>query len=80
MLAAVVAILLVGFPAVGFLAGRWAALALPLAGWPLFYAGLNPGWWLDGTGDGWERAAVGLTFVGVTTTAVAVAARRALRA
>jgi hypothetical protein len=80
VLAVVVAILLVGFPAAGFLSGRRAALALPVAGWPLFYVGLNRGWWLDGTGDGWERAAAGLTFVGVSTTAIAVAAGRALRA
>lgn len=76
----VVAALMAGFPLVGFSTRRWSALLLPLAGWPLFYVGLDRGWWLDGTGDGWEQAALTFTAVGLGTTAPAVAAGRRLPA
>lgn len=72
MLEAAIVLLLVGFPLVGFVARSWAAVALPIVGWPLFYLGLNRGWWLDGTGDGWERIAVAFTCVGIATTVLAI--------
>lgn len=74
----VVATLLAGFPLVGLSTRRWSALLLPLAGWPFFYVGLDIGWWLDGTGDGWEQAALIFTAVGLCTTALAVAVGRRL--
>jgi hypothetical protein len=64
--------LLIVFPALGVWVRRWSVVALPLICWPLFYMGMNRGWWLDGTGDGWEFALVLLTGVGLITTALAV--------
>lgn len=78
MEAAVVALLVV-FPLLGALSRRWAAVAAALLGWPLFYAGLNQGWWGYGTGDGWQAIAAVLTLIGVGTTAVAVVVARAVR-
>ena len=72
--AAFVALLIV-FPLVGIAARRWLALVLPALGWPLFYVGLTQRWWGDGTGDGWQYAALLLTALGVFSTGLAVAAR-----
>jgi hypothetical protein len=71
--------LLILFPAAGVLARSWGALLLPALGWPLFYLGLNRGWWGNGTGDGWQYAAVLITAFGVVSTAISVAAARAMR-
>lgn len=79
MLDAAVYSLVIAFPLIGALARRWLAVALPLLGWPLFYVGLNGGWWFYGTGDGWQRIAVFLTLVGVVTTAFAVGVARNIR-
>jgi uncharacterized membrane protein len=68
--------LLIAFPLVGLLAGRWLVIVLPLVGWPLFYLGLNRNWWGHGTGDGWQYAAALLTVIGIVTTALAVALAR----
>lgn len=65
--------LLIAFPVVGILARSWVAASLPLISWPLYYLGLNEGWWGYGTGDGWQFVAVGLTVLGVASTAMAVA-------
>ncbi len=70
--------LLVGFPLLGVVARRWMAVLPPLIGWPLFYVGLDSGWWLNGTGDGWKQVAVAFTVVGVSTTALAIAIGRGL--
>jgi hypothetical protein len=75
--AAVVA-LLIAFPLIGVITRRWVALLLPAIGWPVFYAGLNRGWWGHGTGDGWEYAAVVLTSFGIVSTALAIGAARSL--
>jgi hypothetical protein len=75
MLAVAIA-LLVAFPLVGLLAARWLAGFLPRVGWPLYFLGLNQGWWGHGTGDGWQYAATSLTAVGVVTTVLAVAVGR----
>jgi hypothetical protein len=69
--------LLVAFPVVGAAFRRWAALALPVVGWPLFYVGLNEEWWGYGTGDGWPIVAAALTVVGTAATALGVWAGRA---
>lgn len=79
MLDATVYALLIAFPLVGLLTRRWLAIALPLIGWPIFYVGMNQGWWLYGTGDGWEAIARAITVIGVATTALAVAVARSLR-
>jgi hypothetical protein len=71
--------LLILFPAAGVVARSWWALLLPALGWPLFYLGLNRGWWGNGTGDGWQYAAVLVTAFGVVSTASSVAVARAMR-
>jgi ascorbate-specific PTS system EIIC-type component UlaA len=70
--------LLIAFPVVGILTRRWIAVVLPLIGWPIFYMGINRGWWLDGTGDGWQAALTFFTVIGVASTALAVVAARRL--
>jgi hypothetical protein len=76
---ALVVTLLIAFPVVGALARRWLVVALPLVAWPIFYLGLNKGWWLYGTGDGWQYAARFFTLFGVATTALAVGIARSLK-
>jgi hypothetical protein len=73
---AVVIAALVVFPLVGAVTRRWQAVLLPTVWWPLFYAGLNKGWWGDGTGDGWQWAAVAIGAFSFFTTAAAVALAR----
>jgi hypothetical protein len=70
--------LLVAFPLVGFVIPRWSAVGLPLVGWPLYFLGLNEGWWGYGTGDNWQYGAVLLTAIGIATTALMVALRRSI--
>jgi hypothetical protein len=75
-LEATVYILLIAFPLLGVLTRRWLTVALPALAWPIFYEGLNNGWWLDGTGDGWQTSRTSLTIIGVATTALAVLTAR----
>jgi len=71
--------LLIAFPLLGVLTRRWPVVVLPLVGWPIFYAGLNRGWWLYGTGDGWQSVRTYLTVIGVASTAFAVLVARSLK-
>ncbi|HXG75185.1 MAG TPA: hypothetical protein VNJ53_01310 [Gaiellaceae bacterium] len=71
--------LVVAFPTIGAATRRWIVVVLPLFGWPIYYLGMNRGWWLDGTGDGWESIARAMTVVGVVTTAAAVALARSVK-
>jgi hypothetical protein len=71
--------LLILFPLIGVAARSWSVVLLPVIGWPVFYAGLNQGWWGNGTGDAWEYAAFGVSVVGVVSTGLAVAVARASR-
>jgi len=73
---AIAVTLLIAFPVAGAILRRWTALTLPLVGWPLFYLGLDQGWWGYGLGDGWQDSAVALTLVGVVTTALLVGLAR----
>jgi hypothetical protein len=75
---AIVLGLLVVFPAVGIVTRRWLVVVLPLVVWPLFYEGVHRGWYLFGTGDGWQEARASLTVMGVATTALAVFVARSL--
>jgi hypothetical protein len=70
--------LLVVFPVLGILTRRWLVVVLPLVAWPLFYEGVRRGWYLYGTGDGWQEARAWLTLIGVATTALAVLVARSL--
>lgn len=72
-------VLLILFPLIGVALRSWIAVLLPTIAWPLFYAGLNQGWWGNGTGDGWQYAALVVTAVGILSTGLAVAAARARR-
>ena len=76
--AAVVALLIL-FPLIGVAARSWSAVSLPIIAWPLFFLGLNLGWWGNGTGDGWQYAALLVSAFGVVSTTLAVAAARARR-
>jgi hypothetical protein len=71
--------LLIAFPLLGVLTRRWLTVVLPAFAWPIFYEGLNSGWWFDGTGDGWQIIRTSLTIVGVVSTALAVLAARRLK-
>jgi hypothetical protein len=71
--------LLILFPLIGGVARSWFAVLLPTIAWPLFYLGLNQAWWGDGTGDGWQYAALLVSAVGVLSTGLAVIAARARR-
>jgi uncharacterized membrane protein len=78
MVEAAFVVLVFAFPLlVGAMRG-WPALLLPVIGWPLFYVGLDRGWWGRGTGDGWQYLAVLMTTIGVVTTALAVALSHAV--
>lgn len=79
MLEAAVFGLLVVFPLVAILTRRWLVVVLPLVGWPIFYLGLDRGWWLYGTGDGWQSARTYFTVIGVASTALAVLIGRSLK-
>jgi hypothetical protein len=73
---AVLVLLLIAFPLVGFATRRWLALVLPAIAWPTLYVGLDRGWWGTGTGDGWQYVALAATAAGVASTALAVAVAR----
>jgi hypothetical protein len=68
--------LLIAFPLVGVVTRRWITLLFPAFAWPIFYLGLQRGWWGHGVGDGWQYAAALLTGAGVFSTSVAIAAGR----
>jgi hypothetical protein len=78
MVEATFVVLVFAFPLLGGAMRRWLALLLPVIGWPLFYFGLDRGWWGHGTGDGWQYLAVLMTTIGVVTTALAVALSHAV--
>jgi hypothetical protein len=65
--------LLIAFPLAGLLIRKRWAIVLPFIGWPLYYVGLNRGWWgCCGTGDGWQALAILLAVLGAGTTALAI--------
>jgi hypothetical protein len=73
--------LFLGFPVVGFAFRRWATVLLPLAGWLLYYIGLDRGWWgCCGPGEGWRALAVTLSIAGAATTVLAAAIGRGVAA
>lgn len=64
---------------VGFLIGRWWAVAVPIGGLTLFYVGLGVGWWGYGLGEAWQVAMLVLMLVGVLGAVVGIAARTLMR-
>jgi hypothetical protein len=43
---------------VGFVTGRWLAVAVIAAVWPLLFLGTAIGLWGNGLGDGWQAVLV----------------------
>ena len=74
------AMAIVVFAAIGFLAGRVVALAVPLLIWSCFFTGLAADWWGSGLGDAWEYAFALTLGASVAACAAGVATRRALLA
>jgi hypothetical protein len=74
------AMAIVVFAAIGFLAGRVVALAVPLFIWGCFFTGLAAGWWGSGLGDAWEYALALTCGACVAACAAGVATRRTLLA
>lgn len=72
-------LLIVGCALLGFLTTRWWAVAAALSVIPVYYLGLDYGWWGAGTGDSWEYAMIFMTALGAAVTVAAVAAGRARR-
>lgn len=71
--------LLIGCPALGLLSRHWSTILVPLVGMPLYLIGKDEHWWgCCGTGDSWQIAAVVLTVVATTATALAVVLGRAI--
>jgi hypothetical protein len=64
------------FAPVGLLIGRWWAVGVPLIGWPLFFLGLNQGWWGSGLGETWGLALGLLMVFGAAGTVVGILLRK----
>lgn len=69
------ALLAVACLAIGALARSWAALSVVLAV-PMYFAGLEWGWWGYGTGDMWELAALMIFLAALVPMAAGVALGR----
>ena len=74
------AVAIVLFAAIGFLAGRAIALAVPFVIWICFFTGLAAGWWGSGLGDAWEYGFVLTVGASLAACAAGVATRRGLLA
>lgn len=72
-------VILAGSAVVGFGAGRWWTLLVPIAAVGAFYAGLNAGWWGNGVGDGWQIVMAFVMGAGLLAAVVGVASRRLVR-
>jgi hypothetical protein len=62
-----IAIVAAACAVVGFLAGRWLAVAVIATLWPLLFLGTAIGLWGNGLGDGWQ----GVLVLGVALMAAA---------
>ncbi len=60
---------------VGFLAGRWLAVAAIATLWPLLFLGTAIGLWGNGLGDGWQAVLVIGVAVMTAAASLGVAAR-----
>ena len=75
---AFLAVTVLAFVVLGVVAGRWAVLALPWLIWPLYFVGLNVGWWGSGVGDGWQYVMAALVLISTVAAASGVLVRRVL--
>ena len=57
---------------VGVLARTWWVVPAGAAVWPVWFTGLNSGWWGHGVGEGWERNLASLTVLSVAGAAIGV--------
>jgi hypothetical protein len=60
----------------GIFLGRWSVVALVVAGWGVYYAGLAAGWWGNGLGETWGLVLVVLVGVSAAGACVGVGIRR----
>jgi hypothetical protein len=63
----------------GFAVGRWLAVPLAAATWPLYLLGRSEGWWGNGVGDGWEVSLAVGAAVAALGAAAGVLARQTTR-
>ena len=70
---------IVGLGGVAFFVGRWWSLVLPFAVVPIFYLGLDRGWWGSGLGDGWQYVMVFVLALAIGAAAVGLAGRALTR-
>jgi hypothetical protein len=68
----------IGFFVTALLLGRSWVLLLPVIGWPLFFLGLNAGWWGYGVGDFWQFALILETVIGVAAVSIGLLLHRLL--
>lgn len=68
----------VGFFVLG-IAARRVALLPAAAAWPVYFLGLEQGWWGSGVGDGWEYGLLGATALAVAGAALGLGAGSLLR-
>jgi hypothetical protein len=73
--AVVVGTLLVAVALAAVVIGRWWALLIPLAVWPIYFLGVTRGWWLHGVGDGWEYGAMAIILFSLGLVALGVLLR-----
>jgi hypothetical protein len=71
-----IAIVAIACAVIGFLTGRWLAVAAVAAVWPLLFLGTAAGLWGSGLGDGWQYVLVLGTAVMAGAAALGVALRR----
>jgi hypothetical protein len=64
---------------VGVLVGRWSIVILCAAVFPIYFLGLQKGWWGNGTGDGWQILLVVGTAAAMTGSAAGVRLRRSAK-
>jgi hypothetical protein len=61
---------------VGFVTGRWLAVAAVAAVWPILFAGTALDLWGNGLGDGWPYVLVVVTALMAAAASVGVLARQ----
>lgn len=52
--------------------GRWWALVLPFAVWPVYFLGVAQDWWVYALGDGWLAALVTIVVLSLASFGIGV--------
>lgn len=71
-------VLIVGCALLGLVTRRWWAVAVAVSVIPVYYLGLDYGWWGSGLGEFWEYPMIVMTAFCAVVTSVAVTVGRAL--